>query len=89
MALAGFVAVLLTSCGSSGALTSGATDSPTTAPSTVGSSPVTSPSGSAPSGGATEAPEPLRFSAAAVGGGQIDFTSFAGTTVALWFWAPT
>ena len=34
-------------------------------------------------------PEALQFSAPLVGGGSIDFTQYAGRTVALWFWAPT
>lgn len=49
---------------------------------------------------ASEAPQPegadtaeaagaLQFSAPLVGGGELDFRQFAGTTVALWFWAPT
>lgn len=38
---------------------------------------------------AAAAPEALQFAAPLVGGGTIDFTQFAGKTVALWFWAPT
>lgn len=37
----------------------------------------------------TEAAGALQFSAPLVGGGELDFRQFAGTTVALWFWAPT
>ena len=37
----------------------------------------------------TSVPAALRFSADVVGGGQIDFRSYAGKAVALWFWAPT
>ncbi|MBI4882443.1 MAG: hypothetical protein HY826_00145 [Actinobacteria bacterium] len=39
--------------------------------------------------GSAAAPAALQFSAPSVGGGTIDFTQFAGQTVALWFWAPT
>jgi len=35
------------------------------------------------------APEALQLTAPLVGGGTIDLTQYAGTTVALWFWAPT
>ena len=35
------------------------------------------------------APSSLQFSADIVGGGQLDFRSYAGKTLALWFWAPT
>lgn len=35
------------------------------------------------------APDALQFTAPLVGGGSLDFTQYAGTTVALWFWAPT
>ena len=38
---------------------------------------------------ASEAPEALQFAAPLVGGGSLDFSQYAGTTVALWFWAPT
>ncbi len=89
MALAGFVAVLLASCGGSGAPRSGAAATPATITSATDSSTTTPPSGGAPAGADVTAPEALQFSAASVGGGQIDFTSFAGTAVALWFWAPT
>ncbi|MDO8392725.1 MAG: hypothetical protein Q7V57_19795 [Actinomycetota bacterium] len=36
-----------------------------------------------------EAPEALQLTAPLVGGGTIDLAQYAGTTVALWFWAPT
>jgi hypothetical protein len=35
------------------------------------------------------APSSLQFSADLVGGGKVDFRDYAGTTLALWFWAPT
>ena len=47
---------------------------------------ATAPSGT---GDAASAPDALRFEAPLVGGGNLDFRSLAGTTVALWFWAPT
>jgi len=40
-------------------------------------------------GPAREVPAALDFSAPLVGGGELDLRQFAGTTVALWFWAPT
>jgi multidrug efflux pump subunit AcrA (membrane-fusion protein) len=36
-----------------------------------------------------EVPSSLQFSADLVAGGTVDFRSYAGTTLALWFWAPT
>lgn len=48
--------------------------------------PDTTPGDSAP---AVEAPAALQFTAPAVGGGEIDFTEYAGRSVVLWFWAPT
>lgn len=47
---------------------------------------------SAPSDGGSDSdgtPEALQLTAPLVGGGMIDLTQYAGTTVALWFWAPT
>lgn len=38
---------------------------------------------------AEAAPEVLQFAAPLLGGGSLDFTQYAGRTVALWFWAPT
>jgi hypothetical protein len=38
---------------------------------------------------AASAPEALQFSAPVVGGGELDLRSYAGQTVAFWFWAPT
>ena len=35
------------------------------------------------------APPALQFTAPSVGGGEIDFSQFAGKPVVLWFWAPT
>ena len=34
-------------------------------------------------------PAALQFTAPAVGGGEIDATSFAGKPTVFWFWAPT
>jgi hypothetical protein len=39
--------------------------------------------------GTGNAPEALQFTAPMVDGSRLDFRSLAGTTVALWFWAPT
>jgi hypothetical protein len=52
--------------------------------STTSGATATSAAGTAPS-----APFALQFSADVVGGGQLDFRSLAGKTLALWFWAPT
>ena len=44
-----------------------------------------------PAGGTATAPavpEVLRFTAAAVDGGQVAGADYAGRDVALWFWAP-
>jgi len=37
----------------------------------------------------TVAVEALEFSAPLIGGGDIDMRDYAGSAVALWFWAPT
>ena len=42
-----------------------------------------------PAGGDENVPEILRFSAPAVGGGEIDAAALAGTPTVFWFWAPT
>ena len=34
-------------------------------------------------------PDSLAFSAPRVGGGTVNLADYAGTTVLLWFWAPT
>jgi hypothetical protein len=39
--------------------------------------------------GTGTAPEALQFTAPMVDGSTLDFRTLAGTTVALWFWAPT
>jgi hypothetical protein len=39
--------------------------------------------------GTGTAPESLQFTAPMVDGSTLDFRTLAGTTVALWFWAPT
>lgn len=57
-----------------------------TAPATAG---ATDPSTIPGSAAAADVPEALQFEAPLVGGGTIDFREYAGTTVALWFWAPT
>jgi hypothetical protein len=47
------------------------------------------PSTGVPSTGATsEAPAALAFAAPTVGGDSLDLSSYAGKTVAFWFWAP-
>lgn len=54
-----------------------------------GSSSPAAPAASAGAAANPDAPEALQLDAPLVGGGTLDLTSFAGTTVALWFWAPT
>ena len=76
--------------GSSG----GATTAPA-APAAAGTTPA--PAGAATTACATPtagsqpvaAPAALQFTAPLVGGGTLNLASYAGTTVALWFWAPT
>lgn len=76
----------------------GATNEQSTATATPIETPAQAPPGDSASnpvvtdgsaGESATAPAALQFSAAAVGGGTIDFTEFAGQTVAMWFWAPT
>ena len=78
LALLAVFGLAVVSCGDDGA------SSPSTTVSTASS---TAPSTAVQPGG--EAPEALQLSAPLVGGGTIDLTQYAGTTVALWFWAPT
>jgi ABC-type glycerol-3-phosphate transport system substrate-binding protein len=40
-------------------------------------------------GDPTTAPTALDFEAPLIGGGSLDFRTLNGSTVALWFWAPT
>ena len=90
--------------GSSGSAATDALDAATAAPTTTTPSPTTpstatpsttgAPGTGAPQPGdtaqpASEVPEALQFAAPLVGGGSLDFSQYAGTTVALWFWAPT
>lgn len=84
MLVATAAALLLSACGAdtrTGA--SAAPDSTATGATATGAT--------APSGTVTDdaVPEALRFSAPAVGGGTLDMSTYAGRTVAFWFWAPT
>jgi hypothetical protein len=91
-----FSGLLLVACGGAAASTAdtqpgtaatpGATptDPPVAATNAVGSG-----SGTPDTVAAVQAPEALQFAAPMVGGGEIDFTQYAGQTIALWFWAPT
>lgn len=96
----GVVATLLASCGGGNdtdgspvASSAGTESSVPTSPSAAPDD--TSPATSAPAGSApvvtsdVAAPDALQFTAPLVGGGSLDFTQYAGKTVALWFWAPT
>jgi hypothetical protein len=76
--LAVAVALALSACGADPR--TGATDS-------VGS--TVAPVVPVGSGDPSTAPDALRFSAPVVGGGTLDLATYAGQTVAFWFWAPT
>lgn len=85
------VGLAVTACGStsSGSPTeSSAVTVPTTAlPATPGSAttaPVVTTDSSVP-----DVPAALEVRGRLVGGGDIDLASYAGTVLALWFWAPT
>ncbi len=84
------VAGLVTACASADESTSTAESIATTAAPTAGTTAGTA-GGAASESTAPEASAPaaLQFSAASVGGDEIDFTQFAGQPVVLWFWAPT
>jgi len=99
LALAVASVVSLAACGTDG---DGAVGSPSAATAadgpaeTVAAGAESTAVSSTPGGSATSAslptaaaPEALQFSAPLVGGGELDLRSLAGTTVALWFWAPT
>ena len=89
--------LLLAACGGSGSTdTAGTGTAAPGATSAVDATPdATASASSAPEAGpgdtaaAVAVPDALQFTAPAVGGGEIDFTRFAGRAVALWFWAPT
>ncbi|MBW3614711.1 MAG: peroxiredoxin family protein [Actinobacteria bacterium] len=38
--------------------------------------------------GAAGVPAPLDFTAAAIGGGEVEASAYAGRPVVLWFWSP-
>ena len=91
-------AFVLASCGGTSATSESAAqpEAPVTtvAPASTAASADSGPVASEPGADTTAppaatAPEALQFTAPLVGGGTIDFTQFAGRTVALWFWAPT
>jgi len=89
MALAGCALIGGVACStaeSTGSPATGATTGATSGATTGAATGATNPSAAAPS---AAAPAALQFSAPLVGGGTMDFTQFAGQTVALWFWAPT
>ena len=87
-------ALPLSACGDDSAApveTVAAAVSPAVPSTTLGAepSPVVTDSGAPETVAAAVAPEALQFAAPMVGGGEIDFTQYAGQTVAMWFWAPT
>lgn len=79
--LVGLTVLLLAACGDATAESKVADGGATTEV----ASKAADPEGTDTAGAA----EVLQFSAPLVGGGELDFRQFAGTTVALWFWAPT
>jgi hypothetical protein len=92
MAAVAAVVALSVSCGADG----NSAESDPTGPTAAAVS-TSSPGGStAPSTPASDdtttasiaAPAALQFSAPVVGGGTLDLSSYAGTTVLFWFWAP-
>jgi hypothetical protein len=89
-ALAG---LLISACGDDGGTsTAGSTGSSVDSADTTGSTAPagsTTPPDTASPEQAASAPEILQFSAPVVGGGELDLRSYAGQTVAFWFWAPT
>jgi hypothetical protein len=82
LALCGLVAIVLTSCGTGDRTQPAASGVAGTTVERTDAAPT-------PSLESASAPDVLQFEAPVVGGGQLDFRSFAGDTVALWFWAPT
>ncbi len=82
---------LLVGCADGGAEPSAGTSpaAPTTATAAGSAAPTTSPAPGATEGTPVSVPDALQFSAPLVGGGTLDMAAYAGTTVALWFWAPT
>lgn len=93
---AGVALTVLAACGSdseSAPTTSAAPESsPSPVPSTApgDTSPAVAPGDTSPAAPPNAAaPDALQFTAPLVGGGSLDFTQYAGKTVALWFWAPT
>jgi hypothetical protein len=92
--LAALFAVALavpTACGADMATpaASATTATPTTTVAPIGGAAPTTTVGARDLGPAREVPAALDFAAPLVGGGELDLRQFAGTTVALWFWAPT
>ncbi|MEN9644598.1 MAG: hypothetical protein RL238_1267 [Actinomycetota bacterium] len=79
-------AVLLTACGDDAR--TGNAGAPVGTDATQPSATAAPVSTASPEQAAT-APEALQFSAPLVGGGELDLRSYAGQTVAFWFWAPT
>lgn len=92
--------LLLAACGGSGSTDTAGTAGTVTGAPDATSAVDTAPDGTAPASSAPETapgdtaaavavPDALQFTAPAVGGGEIDFTQYAGRSVVLWFWAPT
>jgi hypothetical protein len=87
----------LTACGRNAESATAPQTSPPPTPSTAGTSAAatttgaTSPTADVPASTVAAAPVPdsLQFTAPLVGGGSFDGAAFAGTPLALWFWAPT
>ena len=92
MAAVAAMAALSVSCGADGNSAVADPSEPTAAAAPT-SSPAGSTASSTPASDDTTtasiaAPAALQFSAPVVGGGTLDLSSYAGTTVLFWFWAP-
>ena len=84
--------LVLSACGadpSTGSAGTSSTGDSSSVASTGSTGSTVAPTVPVGSGDPATAPEALRFTAPAVGGGTLDLATFAGQTVAFWFWAPT
>jgi len=84
--------LVLSACGAdpnTGSPGNGTTGSSGTGSPAATTESTASPSVPVGSGDPATAPEALQFTAPAIGGGTLDLATYAGQTVAFWFWAPT
>lgn len=75
------VALTVAACGGGVAAPDASSSRPASAPASA-----VSPGG--PSGAATTVPDVLDFTAPRLGGGTIEGAQYAGSPLAIWFWAP-